>query len=146
MAARYNQRHKVHVFNIGDIVTIKIPREDRAKTDHKRLYCKIIQKPHPERHQLLCQYGVLNLLYPTKDLQPASNLLGLNFPTLPTSSITLAHAARQASITTRVIHISCTCQGPCSTRRCRCFKENTKCTSHCHKKRSTQCQNISDSD
>jgi len=69
MATRYNTRHQVEVFMVGDIVSVGIPREDRAKTDNKRLYCKIIAKPQPERHHLHFKFGVLAILYLTKDLQ-----------------------------------------------------------------------------
>ena len=45
MANRFNTRHHVEVFDIGDLVSVGIPREDRAKTDNKRLYYRIIAKP-----------------------------------------------------------------------------------------------------
>jgi len=40
-------------FAVGDIVSIGIPKEDRAKTDNKQLYAKLIAKPQSEHHQLL---------------------------------------------------------------------------------------------
>ena len=67
----------------------------------------------------------------------------LDTPELRKTQITLASAARQASITTRV-SISCTCKGACSTRRCRCFKQGISCSSHCHKKAGSACQNQSE--
>lgn len=111
MANCYNQQHAVYVFFIGDIVSVGIPQEDRAKTDNKRLYAKIIGKLQPERHQLLTKYGVLGTLYAIKDLQPASSLMGLETE-IPDAeretTITLAYAACQSSTTTRV-PVSCTC-------------------------------------
>jgi len=64
------------------------------------------KKPQPELHQLLTKSGVFNL-YPTKDLSPATNLMGLensiaDTPTARQTTITLANVARQASTTTRV--------------------------------------------
>ena len=64
------------------------------------------QKPQPELHQLLTKSGVFNL-YPTKDLSPATDLMGLenvipDTPTARQTTITLANVARQASTTTRV--------------------------------------------
>jgi len=71
------------------------------------------QKPQPELHQLLTKSGIFNL-YPTKDLSPATNLMGLENvipdtptarqtkPHTPQTTITLANAACQASTTTRV--------------------------------------------
>jgi len=56
------------------------------------------QKPHPELHQLLTKSGVFNL-YPTKDLSPATDLMGLenaipDTPTARQTTITLANVAR----------------------------------------------------
>ena len=59
MATRYNKRQNVEIFEVGDIISVGIPHKDRAKTDNKRLYCRIIAKPHPDRHQLLSKYGIL---------------------------------------------------------------------------------------
>ena len=121
---RYNKRHNVEIFEVEDIISVGIPREDRAKTDNKRLYCRIIAKPHPDRHQLLSQYGILIGLYPTKALQRASPMLEHEFPIFSAeniehqTTITLANAARQASTSVRV-SVSCTCKLRC-TGRCRC--------------------------
>ena len=103
MATRYNRRHNVEIFEVGDIISVGIPQEDRAKTDNKRHCCRIIMKPHPDRHQLLSQYGILIVLYPTKVLQQASQILEHEFPLLNAKNIqhqktiSLANAARQAS-------------------------------------------------
>jgi len=149
MAQRYNKRHAVHIFDVGDMVSVGIPREDRAKTDNKRLYAKVIAKPQPERHQLLTKYGVLVNLYPTKDLQPATDLMSLEIdipdtPQARETTLTLANAAHQASTTTRV-SVSCTCKKSCSNRRCRCFKNDFKCSIYCHTKVSNDhdCGNLS---
>lgn len=61
MANRYDQRHAVHIFSVGGIVSVGIPREHRANTDNKRLNARIIAKPQPKRHQLLTQYRQLPL-------------------------------------------------------------------------------------
>ena len=48
IATRYKTRHHFEVFDVGDLVNVGIPGEDRAKTDNKRLYCCIITKSQPE--------------------------------------------------------------------------------------------------
>jgi len=60
------------------------------------------------------------------------------------TTLILANAARQASTTTRVC-VSCTCKKSCSNRRCRCFKNDLKCSIYCHTKVSTDhdCGNLS---
>jgi len=64
------------------------------------------QKPQPELHLLLTKSGVFNL-YPTKDLSPATDLMGLenDIPdtlTARQTTITLDNVAGQASTTTHV--------------------------------------------
>lgn len=144
MAMRYNTRHHVEIFNIGDLISVGIPREDRAKTDNKRLYCRIFDKPQPERHRLVSKYGILKGLYPTKALKRAPTMLELEeeLPLLdpkevdkhPTQhpTITLAYAARKASASLR-ISVSCTCKLKC-TARCRCVKNKLKYSIYCHTK------------
>ena len=39
MATRYNRGHNVEIFEVGDIISVGIPQEDRAKTDNKRHCC-----------------------------------------------------------------------------------------------------------
>jgi hypothetical protein len=45
--------------------------------------------------------------------------------------VALSKAALKASTSDRVV-ISCKCKGYCNSRRCRCFKEQQKCSIHCH--------------
>jgi len=68
----------------------------------------------------------------------------LDTPEARQTTLTLADAARQASTTTR-ISVSCTCKKSCSNRRCRCFKNDLKCSIYCHTKVSTDhdCGNLS---
>jgi hypothetical protein len=49
-----------------------------------------------------------------------------------TKEVTLGQAARDAS-TSAWVGISCQCKGPCSTKRCRCYKEDKQCSVHCHR-------------
>ncbi|RPB20159.1 hypothetical protein L211DRAFT_841989, partial [Terfezia boudieri ATCC MYA-4762] len=70
-------------------------------------------------------YGVLLNIYPTKDPQPATNLMGLDdeiadTPATRQITITLANTARQASSTkTTRVSVSCTCKKSCANCRCR---------------------------
>jgi len=85
MAQRYNKRHAVHIFAVGDMVSVGIPREDRAKTDNKlaicKSYCKTTARAPPTINQVW-YHGILVNVYPTKDLQPATDLMGLEDDTL----------------------------------------------------------------
>ena len=37
----------------GDIVILKITREDRSATDNLRTYCRVVEQKHPNRYRLL---------------------------------------------------------------------------------------------
>jgi hypothetical protein len=68
MVQKFNKRFTPERFQSGEFVTLKIPREDRASTDNFRIYCKVIEEPHPNQYQLQCKHGILTTQYPIKDL------------------------------------------------------------------------------
>ena len=76
MANRYNQRFVVERFEIDDIVSIRIPKEDRSTLDHCRLYGRVIAYPHTKRYQLQTQYGILDRHFSPAQLNRVSPLLG----------------------------------------------------------------------
>jgi len=73
-----HKRNKVtREFHVELLVTVKIPRIDRASTDFRRmpaLVCKVTthgDKSNGDRmHHLLTSYGTLNDHYRTEDLKP----------------------------------------------------------------------------
>ncbi|KAH8820753.1 hypothetical protein F5884DRAFT_827092 [Xylogone sp. PMI_703] len=133
MIQKYSKRHKVEHFKPGDIVAIRIPKEDRTSTDNRTLWGRILTEPHSHRYKIATQYGVLNRLMPTKDLGIVNKHLWSSIIIPETiNEIALTTAAREASTSQRV-KISCQCKGLCNTKRCRCVKEGQKCTIHCHK-------------
>ena len=65
---KYTKKHDIQHFDIGAIVSIKVPREDRTSTDNKRLFAQILEEPHPHRYRILIASGIINRLIPTKSL------------------------------------------------------------------------------
>ncbi|OBT68603.1 hypothetical protein VE03_01829, partial [Pseudogymnoascus sp. 23342-1-I1] len=47
MVRKYTKKHDIQHFDIGAIVSIKVPREDRTSTDNKRLFAQILEEPYP---------------------------------------------------------------------------------------------------
>ncbi|KAK8912342.1 hypothetical protein VCV18_012530 [Metarhizium anisopliae] len=47
MMQKYSKQHTIQHFNIGDIVSVKVPREDRTSTDNRRLFGRILEGPMP---------------------------------------------------------------------------------------------------
>jgi hypothetical protein len=133
MAKKYSKRHDIQHFEVGAIVSIKVPREDRTSTDNKRLFARILEEPHSHRYKVITMSGIINRLIPTKGLGVVEQALWSDI-TIPDTrkEVALGHAAREASTSQRV-GISCQCKGLCNTKRCRCFKESKECSVHCHR-------------
>jgi hypothetical protein len=133
MIRKYTKKHDIQHFNIGDIVSLKVPREDRTSTDNRRLFGRILQEPYSHRYKVLTYSGIIKRLIPTKELGVVEQALWSDIVIPDTiKEVTLGLAAREASTSARV-GISCQCKGPCSTKRCRCFKEGKQCSVHCHR-------------
>jgi len=133
MVKKYSKSHDIQHFETRDIVSIKVPREDRTSTDNRRLFARILDEPHSHRYKVVTFSGTLKRLIPTKELGVVEKALWSDI-IIPenTKEVTLGLAAREASTSARV-GVSCQCKGPCNTKRCRCYKESKKCSVHCHR-------------
>ena len=71
MMVKYNLKHKVKEFHVGDCVTERIPHIDRASTNPNRLPCIIVQVIGTAcaMYHLQCKSGVLNKCYSACDLE-----------------------------------------------------------------------------
>ncbi|KFZ20705.1 hypothetical protein V502_03049, partial [Pseudogymnoascus sp. VKM F-4520 (FW-2644)] len=107
MIRKYTKKHDIQHFNIGAIVSIKVPREDRTSTDNRRLFARILEELYPHRYQVLTPSGIIQRLIPTKSLGVVDQALWSDI-LIPTSTkqVTLGLAAREASTSARV-GISC---------------------------------------
>jgi len=142
-----HKRNKVtREFHVEHLVTVKIPRIDRASTDFRRmpaLVCKVTthgDKSNGDRmHHLLTAYGTLNDHYRTGDLEPlVGGVVDAVKEDYLKRMISMTEAARlQAACTgsLEAVKAMCNCNSGCQQdRRCTCFKAGLKCTSHCHGK------------
>jgi hypothetical protein len=59
MIQKYTKKHDIQHFEIGAIVSIKVPREDRISTDNKRLFAHILEEPYPYRYQILIASSII---------------------------------------------------------------------------------------
>ncbi|KAH8799031.1 hypothetical protein F5884DRAFT_838716 [Xylogone sp. PMI_703] len=107
MVQKYSKRHKIKHFKPGDIIAIRIPKEDRTLTDNRTLWGRILTEPYSYRYKIVTQYGVFNRLMSIKDLGVVNKHLWLSI-VIPetTNEIILTIAAREASTSQRV-KISC---------------------------------------
>ena len=146
MKEKYLKQNDVQQFEVGQIVTLKLPIEDRSAVDDRRLFCKVIEVPVDNKHKLQCQYGIISNLYPTRQLNYVHPILQTRISEASDDwhklEITLTKAARLNSTSDRVA-IKCSCRGKCTgSPRCQCSKNQKKCTQYCHDAE-RQCDNSS---
>jgi hypothetical protein len=139
----YGKCHTIRTFKEGDHVSIAIPSHDRGLTDPKRIFEKIlnVDEKKPDLYEIVTCHGILDRLYPVKELLPLSNSIPLEIPTGRMKKITLAYAARQES-TSSSIPVACSCKKECKTARCQCKKHKQKCSIACHRE-DIDCGNLS---
>ncbi|KFY03974.1 hypothetical protein V490_00036 [Pseudogymnoascus sp. VKM F-3557] len=103
MIRKYTKKHDIQHFDIGAIVSLKIPREDRTSTDNKRIFARILEEPYPHRYQVITVSGIIKRLIPTKSLGVVDQALWADI-LIPTSTkqVALGLAAREASTSARV--------------------------------------------
>lgn len=132
---------------VGDAVSVRVPRIDRAATDLHRLPC-IVAAQHGDKHfqyRLQCKYGLLESSYPESELEAFGGALQMSnihdWKDLPV--VSLREAARSANPSNAFYGAVCHCKKGCSGKQCSCRKAGKPCSTKCHSGRS--CVNCHDS-
>ena len=132
-----SKRVKTVKFEIGDGVTVKIPRHDRGAGDLRRIPGVIIAKQY-ESYKIRTEYGLLKGRFRTDQLQKCfhQTVQSAGWENDPT--ITLRSAAKKFN--RRKSDVShCNCKSGCVNGKCTCLKNGVNCTIYCHK--GTRCKN-----
>ena len=95
----------------------------------------------PDLYEIVTPYGILNRLYPIKELLPLPDSIPLEIPTKRMKKITLAYAARQESTSSSIL-VVCSYKKGCKTTRCQCKKHKQKYSIACHEE-GIDCGNLS---
>ena len=133
MCKKHDKKSKIISFAIGNIAVVKLPRGTRTATDQRKLFCKVIGCQYtPPRYKIQTKFGIIDRFFPTSQLAPVPRSVadGIEIGNIR-KELTLSQAAHLNSSGERVI-ISCQCRGNCVSKRCRCFKNEVKCSVHCH--------------
>lgn len=145
MMQKYGNQHTIVTFKAGDLAMLRIPKDDLAPTDNRRISCLVLDVPHYNRHKLRTKYGIITHLYPTGQLNTVPEELqqGIKEEIIkgPLDELPLRTIALLASSADRV-GISCNCKKRC-TKTCRCQKNNVLCSIYCHAEEDLDCGNLS---
>ena len=92
----YSKCHTITTFKEGDHVSIAVSSHDRGPTDSKCIFGKVlnVNENKSNCYQIITLYGVLDRLYPVKDLLPLPSSIPLEISSRQMKRITLAYAVR----------------------------------------------------
>lgn len=83
-------------YEIGELVTLRIPKKNRTATQNRRLVCRVLSQCNPGQSELQTAYGVLNNTYPAGELDRTTGTLAFSIQVSdPEKKITLNFAAKQ---------------------------------------------------
>lgn len=123
-------KKRTHTYDIGSLVRVRIPAEDRSKLDRNSLPAKVLGFDNHEKLIIGCNIGIIKQHFNSHELLPLEG----DWPSLENISetiVTLREAARNQSIV-KNSGVSCHCKSNCQDNRCKCFKAKVICTSKCH--------------
>ncbi|KAL5503594.1 hypothetical protein EMCRGX_G010567 [Ephydatia muelleri] len=140
MAERYNKQHSTLSFVIGESVSVRIPRIDRASSDLSRLPCVVEIVGDQSLYRLRCQHGVLNVCYTAGELEKFNGSVVCTEENWQNQRfISLREAARKQAPWNHFVSNACKCKTGCLNRKCQCVRKNISCSTYCHK--SASCSN-----
>ena len=133
MKAGYNSK-KVHLFEKGDIVLLRIPRIDRSATDLHRLPCVIVERLGTKQflYRLQCEHGVLKTCYPGGELEAHSRDITIITNWNSASMVSLHEAAKKTNPLNTCYGSFCNCKGDCTGKKCFCKLAQKPCSTRCH--------------
>ncbi len=71
MKKRYTRNHNVVIFEIVQVVTLRISNKDCAMTDNYWLLYMMNEIPHERRYRIQIKFGILDKLYGINELNVA---------------------------------------------------------------------------
>ena len=123
-------KKRAYTYDIGGLVRVRIPAEDRSKLDRLTLPAKVLSFDDHGKLIIGCEIGILKQHFDSHELSPLEG----DWPSLeniPETVVTLREAARNQSIM-KISSVSCHCKSNCQDNRCKCFKAKVICTSKYH--------------
>ena len=126
-----------YLCQVGQHVTVMIPKKDRHSSDIKRLPAVIVCKSTGQQptYKLLCSAGIIGRRFTASKLMPFPGFIRTGDPE---KIVSLSRAAKYLHMANAVY---CRCKKTCTSRQCKCFLSKIKCSSRCHKVENNICKN-----
>ena len=133
----YSKRkhHKVEQFAIGDNVSIRIPRRDRASTDLRCIPCVVVAISGLNRHlyRLCTKHGVLKDCLSESELEHFSGKVDVGMGGWESDAhLSLRELAIRHNPKNAYYGNSCSCKSGCRSSWCSCKQVNKVCTKRYH--------------
>lgn len=137
------------MYDVGDIVGIKIADVDRSNTAPSILPVKIIEKQIVDdslqvRYRVTSDIGIIADTYLPTDLIDLTDTVSLKLRRIDHTVLPLVSFIQASKHFTNFRTISaCKCNGLCDTIRCPCKSRGIVCCNKCHRGKQTSCKNRS---
>ncbi|CAF5049195.1 unnamed protein product, partial [Rotaria magnacalcarata] len=145
---KYNRGlKKQKLYQINDIVGLKIADVDRTNTSASTLPCKIIQIIEKDDsstmfYQVATLDGIIKELFLSIAFVDLSQTVAADLRQLITTNLPTITFIQACQLFTNYKHLNtCKCSGACDTNRCPCKKNGSKCCTKCHRGKVTLCKN-----
>ena len=146
MRDRYSKRKRMVVreFRVGENVAVRVPIQDRAKTDARRVPAVVVKVKGPN-YKLACRYGTLTGYFSASDLIPFPGHVAIanEDEEIPLRTAAKKHSLRKSDV------FFCKCRKSCKNKHCVCVKKGLSCNGRCHSGKSCKNhpgRNVKDSD
>lgn len=139
---------KKRIFEINDIVGLKIADVDRSNTSGSILPCKIVKvceydESLKRSYKVASTYGIISNCFLSSDFVDLSDTLSIQLRKLNMDNLSEITFIQACQLFTQYKSNNvCKCVGSCETNRCPCKKKSIKCCSKCHRGKCSSCKNL----
>ena len=119
---------------------LAIPDVDRGRCELPNLTAVVLAEREGGYYKLRCRSGILDSYYSRNQFAPTTEKMLQTAAVPQDKTVSLRQAAGLESMGGTQGFFKCNCTGKCITKQCKCVRENRKCNSRCHSRRS--CSNI----
>ena len=108
---QYDKQRQITTYAIDDKVSVAVPALNRASTDDKRIFKRIIDVIEEyDSYRILTKHGLLDRNYPISELNPLPSHIDLGISNSPPSNIVTLHYCAAQKSTTEKMPVHCDCR------------------------------------